>query len=52
MSGRLAACAVPADADTVPTSWCPPLADSEFDRCPDLRVEEAEALKALSPLEL
>ena len=38
-------------ADIIATAWRPPFAGSEFDRCPELRVEEAEALKALSPLE-
>lgn len=50
MTGPPAAHAV--SGDTAATCWSVPLADREFDRCPELRLEEAEALKALSPLEM
>ncbi len=50
MTGPAAAYAV--TGDPVPTSWRVPLADVAFDRCPELRLGEAEALNALSPLEM
>ncbi|OIQ80477.1 hypothetical protein GALL_377650 [mine drainage metagenome] len=54
MTGLAAPSAVPTDAitDAVSIRWHLPLANSEFDRCPELRAQEAEALSALSPPEM
>ena len=54
MTGTFAAHAVPLDTvtETVPARWTMPLPDSEFDRRHELRAAEADALKALSPLEM
>ena len=58
MTGPSAAAAAPAVAidtvltDAVATRWRASLAVSHFDCSPALRMDEAEALKALSPLEM
>ena len=54
MTGLSAAPTVPTDTDTKALSIRRPLlvTDNEFDRCPELRGDEAAALKALSPLEM
>lgn len=54
MSGPFAVHAVHAETltETAPARWGMPLANTEFDRRHELRAAEAEALKALSPLEM
>ena len=54
MTGLSAAPTVPTDSDTKALSIRRPLlvTDNEFDRCPELRGDEAAALTALSPLEM
>lgn len=54
MTGPLAAHVVSTNSvtETVPMRWGMTLVNNEFDRRHELRVEEAEALKALSPLEM
>ena len=54
MTGPLAAHALWTNSvtETGPIRWGMPLANTEFDRRHELRVEEVEALKALSPLEM